>query len=133
MLPTILILLVVIHLPNKRQIGQAYEQMAEQYLCRHHLIPITRNFSCRSGEIDLIMQQGKCLVFIEVKYRTQSHYGSAVEAVNWQKQQKLKRAAFFWMHKNGYSIEHCQFRFDVIAIQGHHHHIEWFTNILVEG
>ena len=95
MLPTILILLVVIRLPNKRQIGQAYEQMAEQYLCRHHLIPITRNFSCRSGEIDLIMQQGKCLVFIEVKYRTQSHYGSAVEAVNWQKQQKLKRAAFF--------------------------------------
>ncbi|CEO38059.1 YraN family protein [Photobacterium kishitanii] len=120
-------------LPNKRQIGQAYEQMAEQFLCRHNLTPIARNFSCRSGEIDLIMRQGKCLVFIEVKYRTQAHYGSAVEAVNWRKQQKLKRAAFFWLHKNGFSIEHSQFRFDVIAIQGHHHHIEWFTNILVEG
>lgn len=86
-------------LPNKRQIGQVYEQMAEQYLCRHHLTPIARNFSCRSGEIDLIMRQGKCLVFIEVKYRTQAHYGSAVEAVNWRKQQKLKRAAFFGYRK----------------------------------
>lgn len=107
--------------------------MAEQFLCRHQLIPIARNFSCRSGEIDLIMREGKCFVFIEVKYRTHTQYGFAVETVNWRKQQKLKRTAFFWLQKNGLSTEHSEFRFDIIAIQGHEHTIEWFTNILVEG
>ncbi len=118
---------------NKRQQGQAYEQMAEQFLSRHCLKLIERNFSCRSGEIDLIMRQGKCFVFIEVKYRTHRHFGSASEAVNWHKQQKLKRTALFWLQKNGFSIDQTECRFDVVTIEGQEHHIEWHTNILVEG
>ncbi len=118
---------------NKRQQGQAYEQMAEQFLSRHRLKLIERNFSCRSGEIDLIMRQGKCFVFIEVKYRTHRHFGSASEAVNWHKQQKLKRTALFWLQKNGFSIDQTECRFDVVTIEGQEHHIEWHTNILVEG
>ncbi|MDX1303843.1 YraN family protein [Photobacterium sp.] len=118
---------------NKRQQGQVYEAMAERFLQRHHLSPVTRNFQCRSGEIDLIMRDGDCWVFVEVKYRKQIHFGSPAEAVNWRKQQKLKRAALFWLQKNGLSSEHTAFRFDVVAIQGPDHQIEWFTNILVEG
>ncbi|WP_258178288.1 YraN family protein [Photobacterium lucens] len=118
---------------NKRQQGQAYERMAEQFLSRHRLKLVERNFSCRSGEIDLIMRQGKCFVFIEVKYRTHRHFGSASEAVNWHKQQKLKRTALFWLQKNGFSIDQTECRFDVVTIEGQEHHIEWHTNILVEG
>ena len=107
--------------------------MAEQHLRRHGLKPICRNFQCRSGEIDVIMRDGSCLVFIEVKYRQHTHYGYAAEAVDWRKQQKLKRAALFWLQKHGFSAEHTEFRFDVVSIQGHEQRIEWFTNTLVEG
>nr|WP_170111222.1 YraN family protein [Photobacterium sanctipauli] len=120
--------------PNKRLKGQAYEAMAEQFLCRHGLLPCTRNFQCRSGEIDLIMRDKTCWVFIEVKFRKNNHYGSAAEAVNWRKQQRLKRAALFWLQKNGHAIEHTEFRFDVVSIEGAQPpKIEWFTNTLVEG
>jgi putative endonuclease len=118
---------------NKRQQGQVYEVMAEQYLQRHHLKPVERNFTCRSGEIDLIMRDKSCVVFVEVKFRKQNHFGSAAEAVNWRKQQKLKRAALLWLKKNSLSTEHTEFRFDVVAIQGPDQQIEWFTNTLVEG
>lgn len=87
---------------NKRQQGQVYEVMAEQYLQRHHLKPVERNFTCRSGEIDLIMRDKSCVVFVEVKFRKQNHFGSAAEAVNWRKQQKLKRAALLWLKKIAY-------------------------------
>ncbi|WP_299019148.1 YraN family protein [uncultured Photobacterium sp.] len=118
---------------NKRRQGKAYEAMAEQYLRRHGLVSECRNFQCRSGEIDVIMRDGTCWVFVEVKFRQRNHYGSAAEAVNWRKQQKLKRAALFWLQQKGLSAEHTEFRFDVVTIEGHEHQIEWFTNILVEG
>jgi len=118
---------------NKRKQGQVYEAMAEQFLLRHGLKSVCRNFQCRSGEIDVIMRDRSCWVFVEVKFRKNAHYGSAAEAVNWRKQQKLKRAALFWLQKNGFSAEHTEFRFDVVAIQGPDHQIEWFTNTLVEG
>ncbi|KXI23262.1 YraN family protein [Photobacterium sanguinicancri] len=118
---------------NKRQVGQQFEALAERYLSEQGLIPVTRNFHCRGGEIDLIMREGNCWIFVEVKYRKQARYGSAVEAVTWQKQQKLKRAAFYWLSKQGLSAEHTAFRFDIVAIQGSDHHIEWLTNTLVEG
>ena len=118
---------------NKRQLGQTYEAMAEQYLCRHGLQPHTRNFQCRSGEIDLIMRHQQCWVFVEVKFRKNNHYGSAAEAVNWRKQKRVKRAALFWLKKNGFAIEHTEFRFDVVSLEGTPPQIEWFTNTLVEG
>lgn len=45
------------------------------------------------------MKDGSCIVFIEVKYRTKSRYGSAVDAVTYHKQRKLKRTALFWLQK----------------------------------
>ncbi|WP_428476507.1 YraN family protein [Photobacterium japonica] len=121
------------NLRNKRLQGQHYEAMAEQYLCRHGLIACQRNFQCRSGEIDLIMRDRHCWVFVEVKFRKNNHYGSGADAVNWRKQQRLKRAAFFWLQKHGHAIEHTEFRFDVVTLTGTPPIIEWLTNTLVEG
>lgn len=118
---------------NRRRQGQAYEQLAEQYLRRQGLVAVGRNFQCRSGEIDLIMRDHHCVVFVEVKFRQSPHYGSAAEAVNWRKLQRLKRAALFWLRQQGLAAEQTEFRFDVVAIQGAEQHIEWLTNILVEG
>ncbi len=119
-------------LTNKQK-GQHFEAVAEAYLQSHGLVPITRNFHSRYGEIDLIMKDKACYVFIEVKYRRNTHYGSAVQSVTPSKQQKLKATASIWLQQNQLSETHNELRFDIIAIEGHNHHIEWFTNTLVEG
>ncbi|MDO6706434.1 MULTISPECIES: YraN family protein [unclassified Photobacterium] len=123
---------MALNLFNKRRQGYHYESLAEQYLQRQGLKPIARNVHCRGGELDLIMKDGNCWVFIEVKYRAHNRFGTAVEAIDWRKQQRIKRTALFWLHSKGLSAELCQLRFDVVAIQGADHQITWLTNTLVE-
>ena len=56
---------------NNRQTGNAYEQMAVEYLQKKGMIILDRNFRRgRSGEIDIVGRDGKYLVFVEVKYRS---------------------------------------------------------------
>ncbi|UIP28309.1 MULTISPECIES: YraN family protein [Photobacterium] len=123
---------MALHLFNKRRQGYHYESLAEQYLQRQGLSAIARNVHCRGGELDLIMKDGDCWVFVEVKYRAHNRFGSAAEAVNRRKLQRLKHAALYWLHSNGMAAEHCQLRFDVVTIEGTDHAISWLTNTLVE-
>tara|TARA_R110002094_G_scaffold120539_5_gene115379 strand:- start:1289 stop:1654 length:366 start_codon:yes stop_codon:yes gene_type:complete len=97
-----------------RQKGDQIELQVELYLQRQGLHPIQRNFSAACGEIDLIMQHNKTLVFIEVRYRRTALYGSAAESVNFRKQQRLcKTAALFLQQNPRYQSTPC--RFDVAA------------------
>jgi len=118
---------------NKRAKGEFYELMAQRYLEQRQLTFISRNFHSKTGELDLIMKDRETFVFIEVKYRATSNYGSAQEMVTWKKQQKLQRTALFWLMTNGLSIEHTSFRFDVIAIHAKGKEINWLKNAIVEG
>ncbi|MCR5676228.1 MAG: YraN family protein [Lachnospiraceae bacterium] len=115
---------------NKRAIGAKYEEMALEYLLRNGVRFVTRNFTCRSGEIDLIVRDGKYLVFVEVKYRTGDRFGSAAEAVSLRKQQRISRAAAFYLRRFGYSFD-TPVRFDVITLNappGEPVRIQWFQN-----
>ena len=60
-------------------IGSEAERFARTFLEQQGLTFIMKNYRCRTGEIDLVMQDGDELVFVEVKYRSQSQYGSAIE------------------------------------------------------
>lgn len=84
---------------------------------------LTRNFSCRFGEIDLICQDQLELVFVEVRYRRGQRFGTAAETVTIRKQQKLIKAA---QHYLAAHPEHQRktMRFDVIGIDSAQH-IEW--------
>lgn len=84
-----------------------------------------KNFRCRSGEIDLIAQEGKYLVFIEVKYRRNAGSGSSVSAVGREKQRIISRVAVFYMLTHGYR-EETPCRFDVVGIDGKEVH--WIKN-----
>lgn len=66
---------------NQREIGARYEQAAATFLLERGLQLISQNFSCRAGEIDLIMRDQQTTVFVEVKYRKNRHFGHAAEAV----------------------------------------------------
>lgn len=103
----------------KQQIGQLGEAIAALWLQRHQLYIVERNYQCRYGEIDLIALHESCLVFIEVRARRQLGYGSAVDSINYRKQQKIiKTAQDFLQHHPDYA--EYEMRFDVMSIDYSH-------------
>ncbi len=78
---------------------------------------MARNFRCRLGEIDLVLMDGDCLVFAEVRYRHRGTHGTGAESVTAAKQQRLIRAAQAYLQRNrSHARRPC--RFDVVSI-GH--------------
>ena len=102
---------------NKRQTGAAYELKAEEYLLGNGYKILERNFRNRSGEIDLIAKKDEQIHFIEVKYRTTAMYGSPLEAVDFRKQNQIRKVAMYYLMKNKLS-EWTPCQFDVIAFEG---------------
>jgi len=100
---------------DRQKIGKDAEHNAEKYLQQQGLKPVTRNYRCPQGEIDLIMLDCGELVFIEVRKRTSHHYGGATESVDIKKQQKLIKAANHYLQRLA-KLPNC--RFDVIAFEG---------------
>lgn len=100
-----------------RERGKYYEQLAAQHLERNGLEIIRQNFLCRAGEIDLVCRDGHTLVFVEVKYRNNARFGSAVEMISSSKQQKLIRSAQFFLQRQA-QYQYLPCRFDVVAITG---------------
>lgn len=101
----------------KRQIGDTAEQNALMFLKQQGLVLVERNFQCRMGEIDLIMQDQEQLVFIEVRHRQRSHYGLSEETITYGKQKKIKKTALFYLHQKQL-FEKIACRFDVLALSG---------------
>ncbi len=95
--------------------GSASEDRACAYLQQQGLVLVTRNYRCRLGELDLIMQDGENLVFVEVRYRRQAWYGGALASVDAHKQRRLIAAA---KHYLAYHPTDAPCRFDVIAMDG---------------
>ncbi|QKJ65618.1 YraN family protein [Deefgea piscis] len=106
-------------------LGQAAEQTALEYLQQQGLRLIARNWSCKLGEIDLIMQDGRTLVFIEVRSRRNSRFGGAAGSINSAKQGKLLRAAQCYLQSMA-SLPIC--RFDAICIDNEH--LQWLKDCI---
>jgi putative endonuclease len=108
--------------------GQEAEELAYQYLRRHGLRAVERNYHCRLGEIDLIMQDGQTLVFVEVRMRSGRDFGGASESIDARKQRKLIAAAHHYIGAKG-MIPNC--RFDAVLLNGDTQ-IEWIRNAFGE-
>jgi len=100
---------------SSRERGRDWERVAESMLRRRGLRTLTRNYLCRSGEIDLVMLDGPVLVFIEVRYRHSNRYGSGADSVTPAKQRRIVSAARQFL---GRHPDHGQrpSRFDVVSI-----------------
>lgn len=95
--------------------GQAGEDAALEHLTEHGLRLVQCNFRCKVGEIDLVMQDGATLVFVEVRKRADASHGGAAASITYAKQRRLIRAAQFYLQR--YKMPPAC-RFDVIAIDG---------------
>lgn len=102
-------------LTERQRTGQAGEDHALAHLQQHGLSLVERNFRCKGGELDLVMQEGKTLVFVEVRKRADARHGGAAASITAAKQKRLIRAAQTFLLRHPVPPP-C--RFDVIAIDG---------------
>jgi|AACY02.14.fsa_nt_gi putative endonuclease len=110
-----------------KQIGSDAEKLALSFLQSSGLKLINRNFTCKYGEIDLIMQHQDFLVFVEVRFRTHPRFGTGADSVDHRKQQKiLKTAEFFLQRHVNYNQNPC--RIDIVSIGPGKNDINWITN-----
>ena len=109
--------------------GSRWEIKAERFLHEQGLTTVSRNFRCRLGEIDLIMEDGPCLVFAEIRYRRNSGFGTGAESVTLAKQNRLIRAARKYLQLRSHrSQQTC--RFDVLSLseKDGRLNVEWIRN-----
>jgi putative endonuclease len=97
-----------------KRIGRCGEDLAVQLLKKKGYKILERNYKSSLGEIDIIAQEGKVLVFAEVKTRSTSDFGSAKWAVDARKQRKLSMLALGYLKSR--SLIDQPSRFDVVAI-----------------
>lgn len=113
----------------KKVIGDRAEEIANNYLQKQGLKLIGKNYRCRLGEIDLIMQDKDTLVFVEVRCRKSNLFGGAAGSVTFHKQTKLIRAAQLYLQQQK-QLAKLVCRFDVVAItsQGPSAQVEWIKH-----
>lgn len=103
-------------LNHTRARGKHQEARACRFLKKNGLQLLERNFSCRFGEIDLVMlHPPRQLVFVEVRYRKSAEFGTPMATVTAHKQQKIRRTAALYLMKHQ-RYQAMASRFDVVAI-----------------
>ena len=94
--------------------GKAAEDAAAAYLARQGLRLVARNWRCKGGELDLVMQDGAVLVFVEVRERRDARFGGAGASITAAKQARLIHAARLYLAGLGRPPP-C--RFDAVLIE----------------
>jgi uncharacterized protein (TIGR00252 family) len=101
--------------PEHMQMGVWGEELAAAYLREKGYVILERDWHSLHRDIDIIAQQGDCIVFVEVKTRRSRDFGDPLQAINYQKQKNLQRAICHYIH---YHKSDNPWRFDVITIVG---------------
>ena len=102
-------------MPDKREKGIKGEETALRFLKKEGYRIITQNYRSRFGEIDIIAEEDGCLVFIEVKSRSNKAFGGPFDSINSTKKRHMIQSAISYMKTNecfGRKI-----RFDVVGIE----------------
>lgn len=95
--------------------GRCGEDFAEKFLVKNKYKVIERNHRNKMGEIDIIARKGEDLVFVEVKTRSTSDFGTPAEAVTYYKKRSFVNAAKWYLMQNPCDMN---IRFDIIEVVG---------------
>jgi putative endonuclease len=104
---------------QRQRIGRAGEDLVAARLATAGWQIVERNARTRYGELDLVALDGRTLVFVEVKAgRTGSLFGPErpVLAVDWRKQQRVRRLATAWMGERRGLPHYAEIRFDAVGV-----------------
>jgi len=120
-------------LADRELLGRWGEKRSQRFLERKGLKILTRNFSCKAGEIDLIMvAPDRTIVFVEVRTRADETFGSVESSITFAKKAKLLRTARYFL--TTHDIDNRPFRFDVVTIvlgQKGTPQIRYYKNVFV--
>ncbi|MBX9587073.1 MAG: YraN family protein [Gammaproteobacteria bacterium] len=104
---------------SRHKRGQQAENIARNLLIKNGMTLILENYYCRMGEIDLILLDQDCLVFVEVRARINARFVSPIDSIDFYKQRKILLTADFFLQNNPqYSKMTC--RFDVVGVNFSH-------------
>jgi len=121
-------------LSDPKHLGRWGEKRCERFLKRKGLKILTRNFACRTGEIDLIMvDRDRTIVFVEVRTRSDETFGPPELSITPAKKNRLLRTARYFLAANRI-LEDRPFRFDIVAIvlgQAGRPKLKHYTNTFV--
>ena len=100
--------------PPHLRYGELGERAARKQLKRQGMKFLTANFRSPRGEIDLVLRDGDCLVFVEVKTRSSEDWGRPASAVDRERRRRLSRAALDYLRllRN----PQVKLRFDVVEV-----------------
>ena len=98
---------------KNNDLGKDAEELAVIYLKRKNYRILEVNYRVGYKEIDIICQDGRMIIFVEVKYRSEIHFGYPEDFVNEKKRQNIKEAAFQYIE----SLDRLTpVRFDIVSI-----------------
>jgi putative endonuclease len=100
---------------KRHQLGRNSEKLAASYLKQKGYEILQHNYRTRQGEIDIIARENHTIVFVEVKSRTSTQFGHAVQALTQKQKVRLSKTALTYLHIN--QLNNQSARFDVVAIQ----------------
>jgi putative endonuclease len=106
--------------------GLQAEDFACDYLEKQGLKLLIKNYYCRCGEIDLIMQDGNEVVFVEVRSRKNTFFMDPLESITLQKQKNIILTATNFLQKQRW-LDTVNTRFDIIGITASNH-IDWIKD-----
>lgn len=116
---------------TRKQQGHEAEGVAARYLGSRGVTIVDRNVHSRGGEIDLIGWEHRTLVFFEVRFRKLGGLTDGAGSIGWRKQQRLVRAATYYLHRHG--LWNHDSRIDVVSIapgDTHKYRIQWIRNAI---
>lgn len=97
-----------------QELGRDGESAVAEWYERRGAVVVDRNWRCRSGELDLVVVDGRCVVFCEVKTRRSTRFGSPFDAVGYDKQRRLRRLAGEWLR--AHDVGAPEIRIDVASV-----------------
>ena len=117
-----------------KSLGDHYEDRAASVITDAGLLLLERNFRAKTGEIDLIAKDGRQLVFIEVRARSNRRFDSAAGSVNTRKQVRIVKTAQFFLQQRP-NLTNMPCRFDVLAFEppqsGTRKRIRWIRGAFI--
>jgi putative endonuclease len=100
---------------KRKELGATGEKLAKGLLKKKGYKILETNYRCREGEIDIVARKKDCLVFVEVRTKASSDFGSPEESITFAKKEKLIASALTYMSKHDDLPE--SWRIDFVAVE----------------
>jgi putative endonuclease len=100
---------------KRKELGDTGEKLAKDFLKKKGYKIRETNFRCREGEIDIIARKKDCLIFVEVRTKSSTGYGSPEESVTFAKKEKLIASALTYLNTHKDLPE--SWRIDFVAVE----------------